>query len=116
MSFNLTFDVEVILIVFTTPWVESFDKCISEEGLRVKLDLINKVRAEAHLQAFRYKRAMARFYDCEVRLWKVRIEDYRGQLVVDAEPSPFLFKPCGFIPVDKAHHKKLKVKLEQRKG
>ncbi|RWW01087.1 hypothetical protein BHE74_00015763 [Ensete ventricosum] len=79
MSFNLTFDVEVILIVFTTPWVESFDKCISEEGLRVKLDLINEVKAEAHLQAFRYKRAMARFYDCEVRLWKVRIEDCRGQ-------------------------------------
>ncbi|RWW35216.1 hypothetical protein BHE74_00059877 [Ensete ventricosum] len=58
----LAFGIEVILppeVVFPTLWVEHFEPKASEEGLRENLDLVEELRAEAHLCTLMYQKAIA---------------------------------------------------------
>ncbi|RZR78176.1 hypothetical protein BHM03_00003446 [Ensete ventricosum] len=48
---------------------------MSEEGLRANLDLISERRAEAHLQALKYRTVVARLHNYRVHPWQLKVGD-----------------------------------------
>ncbi|RRT55966.1 hypothetical protein B296_00008874, partial [Ensete ventricosum] len=54
-------------VVFPTLQIEHFEQEASVLALRENLDLIEELRAEAHLQAFTYQKSIARLYNRRVR-------------------------------------------------
>ncbi|RWW05856.1 hypothetical protein GW17_00030852 [Ensete ventricosum] len=68
--FSLTFGTEAVLppeVVYPILWVESYEEPASADRLRKNLDLLEERRAEAHLWAFTYKKAIVRLHDRKVR-------------------------------------------------
>ncbi|CAL9133533.1 unnamed protein product, partial [Musa textilis] len=68
--YSLAFGTEAVLpveVVVLTPRVEAFEEATLADGLRARLDLFEERRADAHLKALSYKRAIARIYNRKVR-------------------------------------------------
>ncbi|XP_064983502.1 uncharacterized protein LOC135623960 [Musa acuminata AAA Group] len=76
--YSLTFGTEAVLppeVAITTFRTKGYDEGASEEGLRTALDLLEERRADAHIRALSYKRAIARVYNRKVRPRPVRLGD-----------------------------------------
>ncbi|RWV78807.1 hypothetical protein GW17_00060156, partial [Ensete ventricosum] len=54
-------------VVFPTSRVEHFNPGASKTSLRENLDLVEELRAEAHLWSLHYRMAIARLYNRKVR-------------------------------------------------
>ncbi|CAD5168155.1 unnamed protein product [Musa acuminata subsp. malaccensis] len=88
--YSLAFDAEAVLpaeVEIATPQTESYDEGASAEGLRAGLDLLEERRADAHLKALSYKRAVARIYNRKVRPRPIRLEDLVLRRVEVSNPT-----------------------------
>ncbi|XP_009389876.1 uncharacterized protein LOC103976409 [Musa acuminata AAA Group] len=64
--YSLAFGTEAVLpheVTIATLRTKSYDEGTSDEGLRAALDLLEERRADAHIRALSYKRAVARVYN-----------------------------------------------------
>ncbi|XP_064992508.1 uncharacterized protein LOC135629242 [Musa acuminata AAA Group] len=76
--YSLTFGTEAVLppeVAISTLRTRSYDEEISNEGLRASLDMLEERRADAHLKALSYKRAVARVYNRKVRPRPIKLDD-----------------------------------------
>ncbi|XP_064992502.1 uncharacterized protein LOC135629235 [Musa acuminata AAA Group] len=75
---SLTFGTEAVLppeVAIATLRIGGYDEEVSNEGLRAALDLLEEQRADAHLKALSYKRAIARVYNRKVRPQPIKLSD-----------------------------------------
>ncbi|XP_064950517.1 uncharacterized protein LOC135604795 [Musa acuminata AAA Group] len=76
--YSLTFGTEAVLppeVAIATLRTGGYDEEVSNEGLRAALDLLEEQRADAHLKALSYKRAVARVYNRKVRPRPIKLSD-----------------------------------------
>ncbi|XP_064966400.1 uncharacterized protein LOC135675135 [Musa acuminata AAA Group] len=76
--YSLAFGTEAVLppeVAITTLRTRSYDEKTSDEGLRAALDLLEERRANAHVRALSYKRAVARIYNRRVRPRPIKLGD-----------------------------------------
>ncbi|XP_064979374.1 uncharacterized protein LOC135620371 [Musa acuminata AAA Group] len=76
--YSLTFGTEAVLppeVAIATLRTEDFDERASDEGLRANLDMLEERRAEAHLKALSYKKAVARVYNRKIRPRPIKLSD-----------------------------------------
>ncbi|RWV76896.1 hypothetical protein GW17_00062366 [Ensete ventricosum] len=77
--YSLAFGTEAVLppeVVFPTLRVQTQHQEESDQQLRRSLDLLEEKRADAHLRALAYRRAVARIYNRRVRPQRVRTGDF----------------------------------------
>ncbi|XP_064979384.1 uncharacterized protein LOC135620382 [Musa acuminata AAA Group] len=68
--YSLAFRTEAVLppeVAIATLRTRNYDEKVSNEGLRASLDVLEERRANVHLNALSYKRAVARVYNRKVR-------------------------------------------------
>ncbi|XP_065050247.1 uncharacterized protein LOC103995026 [Musa acuminata AAA Group] len=76
--YSLAFRTDVVLppeVAIATLRTRNYDEKITNEGLRAGLDLLEERRADAHLKALSYKRAVARVYNRKVRPRPIKLDD-----------------------------------------
>nr|XP_009388298.1 PREDICTED: uncharacterized protein LOC103975116 [Musa acuminata subsp. malaccensis] len=76
--YSLTFGTEAVLppeMAVATLRTRSYDQEVSNEGLRAGLDMLEERRADAHLKALSYQRAVARVYNKKVRPRPIKLGD-----------------------------------------
>nr|XP_009413785.1 PREDICTED: uncharacterized protein LOC103995026 [Musa acuminata subsp. malaccensis] len=76
--YSLAFGIEAVLppeVAIATLRMRNYDEKIMNEGLRAGLDLLEERRANAHLKALSYKRAVARVYNRKVRPRPIKLDD-----------------------------------------
>ncbi|XP_064992463.1 uncharacterized protein LOC103998586 [Musa acuminata AAA Group] len=76
--YSLTFGTEAVLppeMAVATLRTRSYDEEVSNEGLRASLDVLEERRADAHLKALSYQRAVARVYNKKVRPRPIKLGD-----------------------------------------
>uniref|UniRef100_A0A804HWW3 Uncharacterized protein n=1 Tax=Musa acuminata subsp. malaccensis TaxID=214687 RepID=A0A804HWW3_MUSAM len=76
--YSLTFRTEAVLppeVAIPTLRTRNYDEKITDEGLRASLDMLEERRADAHLKALSYKRAVARVYNRKVRPRPIKLND-----------------------------------------
>ncbi|XP_064986960.1 uncharacterized protein LOC135625801 [Musa acuminata AAA Group] len=76
--YSLTFGTEAVLlpeVVIATLRTRSYDEEVSNEGLGASLDILEEQRANAHLKALSYQRAVVRTYNRKVRPRPIKLGD-----------------------------------------
>ncbi|XP_065007682.1 uncharacterized protein LOC135638490 [Musa acuminata AAA Group] len=76
--YSLAFGTEAVLppeVAIATLRTRSYDEKVSNEGLQASLDVLEERRADAHLKALSYKRAVARVYNRKVRPRPIKLSD-----------------------------------------
>ncbi|RWW47673.1 hypothetical protein BHE74_00046313, partial [Ensete ventricosum] len=76
--YSLAFGTEVVLppkVVFPTLRVQTHGEEASNQQLRENLDLLEEKRADAHLRALAYRRAVTKLYNRRVRPRHVKMGD-----------------------------------------
>ncbi|XP_065012847.1 uncharacterized protein LOC135641416 [Musa acuminata AAA Group] len=76
--YSLAFGTEAVLppeVAIATLRTRNYDEKITNEGLRAGLDLLEERRANTHLKALSYKRAVARIYNRKVRPRPTKLSD-----------------------------------------
>ena len=76
--YSLAFGTEAILspeVAIATLRARNYDEETSNEGLRASLDMLKERRADAHLKALSYKRAVAKVYNRKVRPRPIKLND-----------------------------------------
>ena len=66
---------------------KSYDEEVSNEGLRASLDVLEERRADAHLKALSYQRAVARVYNKKVRPRPIKLGDLVLRRVEVSDPT-----------------------------
>ncbi|XP_064971613.1 uncharacterized protein LOC135616356 [Musa acuminata AAA Group] len=76
--YSLAFRTEAVLppeVAIPTPRTKNYDERTTNEGLRADLDMLEERRANAHLKALSYKRAVARVYNRKVHPRPIKLDD-----------------------------------------
>ena len=68
--------------------MESYDENMNKEGVRLQLDLLDKVRATAEQRLARYQDLMAKHYNNKVRHRDFQVEDLVLRKVMGAARDP----------------------------
>ncbi|XP_064946978.1 uncharacterized protein LOC135597654 isoform X1 [Musa acuminata AAA Group] len=88
--YSLTFGTEAVLppeVAIATLRTRSYDEEVSNEGLRVSLNVLEERRADAHLKALSYQRAVARVYNRKVRPRPIKLGDLVLRRVEVSDPT-----------------------------
>ena len=76
--FLLTYGAEVVIpleITHVSSWVEAFKPEANEQGMRLALDLIDKVRDEANAKIVEYQKRTSSYYNLQVKGRAFKEED-----------------------------------------